>query len=310
MLSSMERLVEIFKKSRLSVNKFAEILHKDRRTLVSWINLKTKKELNEEIKKKICELFYYPKEIWSCEDADFFNLLHKIPTKEIKIIDDGYYGGLKYIFENENEGSLIIHPTFPNPAYRDFICPAVYKESKNEDIEFYRAKRGEKMRNYSFAVSEWYSVKSLLEFCFANIGNFYTRFQKIAILQLIIETFKDNLNKNLYFFDSYDKKIYGLDLIYTSINIKEEKMFFKAPMESLIIEICNGEFVKKLHRHYTNAKECPAHITSNVAIEALYLLLDCIERNLSFEQSCKSLIEKSLFKELFLKHLSLDYRIG
>ncbi|AWI33609.1 hypothetical protein [Helicobacter apodemus] len=308
MLNSMERLGEIFKKSRLSINKFAEILHKDRRTLVSWINLKTKKELSEEIKEKICELFYYPREIWFCEDVDFFNLLHKIQTKEIKIIDDGYYGGLKYIFENENEGSLIIHPSFPNPAYRDFICPAVYKESKNEDIEVYRIKRWEKMKNYSFAVSEWYSIKSLLEFCFANIGNFYTHSQKIAILELMIETFKDNLNKNLYFFDSYDKKIYGLDLIYTSINIKEEKMFFKAPMESLIIEICNSEFVKKLHRHYTNAKECPIHITSNGAIETLCLLLDCIQRNLSFEQSCEVIKEKSLFKDLFLKSLSLDYR--
>ncbi|HED6009672.1 TPA: hypothetical protein R5V86_000640, partial [Campylobacter coli] len=55
----------------------------------------------------------------------------------------------------------------------------------------------------------------------------------------MINTFKDNLNKSLYFFDSYDKKIYGLDVFYLSINAKENTMFFKAPLEMLLVEIKN-----------------------------------------------------------------------
>lgn len=194
MLTSKDRTQAILEKSGLSLSKFATILGKDRRTLAKFIENDTVKELDTKSKEKICEFFRYPLKIWDSND------------NEIRITDEGYIGGLKYIFENENEGSLILHPAFPNPAYRDFIVPLVYQNNDSEEARMYRMKRDEKIRAHSFNASEWYSIKSLLEFCFSPIGNFYTKEQKIQILELMINTFKDNLNKSLYFFDSYDKK--------------------------------------------------------------------------------------------------------
>ncbi|MCW1359883.1 hypothetical protein [Campylobacter sp. CCS1377] len=308
MLSSLDKLSEIFKKSGLSMSKFATVLEKDRRTIANWLEKNTKKELDGKVKEKICEVFRYPIEIWDSKDFDFYQLLNNIKNDEIRIIDEGYIGGLKYIFENENEGSLILHPAFPNPAYRDFIVPFIYKDIDNEETKIFRSKRGEKMRAYSFGASEWYSIKSLLEFCFSPIGNFYTKEQKIKILELMIHTFKDNLNKSLYFFDSYDKKIYGLDMFYLSINIKENSMFFKAPLEMLIIEIRNTMLIRKIHHHYTNAKECPTHIDPKDASIIMEILLYCLKEDFDLLQSCKIIDEKTIYGNLFTKVLSLELK--
>ncbi|MCX2682635.1 hypothetical protein OQH60_02115 [Campylobacter sp. MIT 21-1685] len=306
MFNSKERLLEIFKKSDLSMSKFANILQKDRRTVTKWLDDREEKELDFESKKRICEFFRYPLEIWESEKDEFYSMLHKIKNDEIRIISEGYAEGLKYIFENESEGSLILHPAFPNPAYRDFIAPSVYHNFDNDEARFYRIKRGEKMRNYSFMASEWYSIKSLLEFCFSPLGNFYTREQKQAILDLMIQIFKDNLNKNLYFFDSYDKKIYGWDMFYLSINIKNNSLFFKVPLEMMLVEIKNATLVKKIHHYYTNAKHCPIHINPKESVMIMELLLECLNQNLSLQQSCIFLDEKTEYGKLFFKSLSVD----
>ncbi|ELH2375057.1 hypothetical protein RO520_001851, partial [Campylobacter coli] len=183
--NSKDRTQVILEKSGLSLSKFATILGKDRRTLAKFIENDTVKELDTKSKEKICEFFRYPFKIWESNENEFYTLLNQIENNEIRIIDEGYIGGLKYIFENENEGSLILHPAFPNPAYRDFIVPLVYQNNDSEEARIYRIKRGEKMRAYSFNASEWYSIKSLLEFCFSPIGNFYTKEQKIQILELM-----------------------------------------------------------------------------------------------------------------------------
>lgn len=306
MLNSKDRTQVILEKSGLSLSKFATILGKDRRTLAKFIENDTVKELDTKSKEKICEFFRYPFKIWESNENEFYTLLNQIENNEIRIIDEGYIGGLKYIFENENEGSLILHPAFPNPAYRDFIVPLVYQNNDSEEARIYRIKRGEKMRAYSFNASEWYSIKSLLEFCFSPIGNFYIKEQKIQILELMINTFKDNLNKSLYFFDSYDKKIYGLDVFYLSINAKENTMFFKAPLEMLLVEIKNSTLVHKIHEHYTHAKKCPAHILTQDACFIMEILLQCLKDNLDIKESCDILDKKSPYGNLFKKSLSVD----
>lgn len=309
MLNSNDRLREIFKKSKFSLSKFANIIAKDRRTLAQWLKKDFSKGINLEVQEKLCIFFRYPLEIWQSSDKEFYKLLNEVKNNEIKIIDEGYLGGLKYIFENENEGSLILHPTFPNPAYRDFIVPSVYHNIDSEEIKIYRQKRGNKMRDHSFAASEWYSIKALLEFCFSPIGNFYTKEQKIAILTLMIRTFKDNLNKSLYFFDSYDKKIYGLDMFYLSLNIKENSMFFKAPLEMFLVEIKNSTLVHKIHHHYTNAKKCPAHIEPKDACLIMKILVECLKKDLNIIKSCKKIEEQNAFYgKLFEKSLSINLK--
>ena len=306
MLSTREKMQEIFKKSALSLSKFAKILGKDRRTILSWLENKDKKELDKESKQKICDFFRYPLKIWDSDDEDFRKILNGLCHEEIRIIDEGYVGGLKYIYENENEGSLILHPSFPNPAYRDFIVPSVYQNIDSEEAKYYRKKRGEKMRSYSFVASEWYSIKSLLEFCFSPIGNFYTREQKLSILELILHTFRDNLNKSLYFFDSYSLKIYGLDIFYLSINVKENFLFFKAPLEMLLVEIRNSSLVYKLHHHYTNAKTCPNHVDPKEACFILELLFECLDKKLDLLKSYELIEKKTPYARLFKKSLSLE----
>ncbi len=304
MLGVMDRFIIIFEKSKLSMSKFATILGKDRRTLLTWIENRDKKTLSDEVKSIICSHFRYSKEIWDCDESEFYRYINEIDDSNLKIIDDGYEMLLKYIYENENEGSLILHPTFPNPAYRDFVIQSVYKDFDSQEAAKYRKKRGLKMRAYSFGASEWYSIKSLLEFCFANIGNFYTKEQKIQILELMIATFRDNLNKSIYFFDSYDKKIYGLDMFYLSLNIKEKKMFLKLPLETTIVEIKNSDLVSKIHTHYTHAKKCPAHIDPKDAVMIMELILESIKDGDDLESTCNKIDNLSSYGNLFTKVIS------
>ncbi|TQR60238.1 hypothetical protein [Campylobacter troglodytis] len=302
-MNSKQRLEKIINRSGLSIAKFAKMLQKDRRTVVSWLS--SEKELSLNAKTAIAKTLRYPQEIWHCDEKKFNSLLESVHTTELRMIDESYKASVEYIYENEDEGSLIIHPSFPNPAYRDFIVPLIYKQNNDPLVDLYRKKRGEKMRDFSFSVSEWYSIKSLLEFAFSRIGNFYTKQQRIQILELVIETFRDNLAKSLYFFDSYSKKIYGLDLFYTSINIKEQRMFFKAPIETLIVETRNNELIKRLHRHYTNAKECPPHIDPRDGVFVLELLLFCLKNNYSLLQTCKYIDQNSKYGEFFLKSINI-----
>ena len=44
------------------------------------------------------------------------------------------------------------------------------------------------------------------------------------------DTFHENYNKHLFLYDSFSKKIYGLDTMYTSVMIQDGVMFFKSPL--------------------------------------------------------------------------------
>ena len=50
--NSIEKFIEIFKRSNLSISKFASMINKDRRTVTSWIDNVTDIEPNKDIKDK------------------------------------------------------------------------------------------------------------------------------------------------------------------------------------------------------------------------------------------------------------------
>ncbi|WP_024954682.1 helix-turn-helix domain-containing protein [Sulfurospirillum arcachonense] len=306
--SSIEKIIEIYKRSELSISKFASIIGKDRRTVTSWIDKTVIKNPSEEVLKKISTFFRYPDSIWEddCQNDDFMALLTQIPKEEIKIIDEGYLGGLKYILEHEDKERFVIHPQFPGPMYRDTTVPRVYRTKSSLEIEGFKKQRISKMLSYSFETTEWYSIKSLLNFCFSPIGNFYTKVQKIQILDLIYDNFHENYNKRLYFFDSFSRKIYGLDTAYTSINIKNGVMFFKAPLESVFIEVRNKKLIERIHRHFTFGSEAPTHVNPNDATYILKILKNCVELELGLSGAYEELNRKTFYGELFKNNISVS----
>lgn len=308
MKTSIDKIIEIYKRSELSISKFAFIIGKDRRTFTSWLDKAIKKEPPFEVKEAISTFFRYPKEIWdeSCQGDEFLKLLTKIPQDEVRIIDMGYLGGLKYILEQESDERLVIHPQFPGPVYRDSTVPRVYRTINSSEIEQFKTMRKEKMLDDRFGSVEWYSIKSLLFFCFSDIGNFYTKKQKVQILTLMIEKFKDNYNKALYLFDSYSRKIYGLDTAYTSIQIKRGTMFFKAPLESVFLEIRNTKLVDRIHRHFTFGSEAPSHVNPSESPNILTILKEAIEEDKSLIEGYEKINENTDYGGLFYNNISLN----
>lgn len=307
MKTSIEKIIEIYKRSELSISKFALIIGKDRRTFTSWLDKSIKKEPSLEVKEAIATFFRYPKEIWdkSCQGDEFLQLLSKVPQDEVRIIDMGYLGGLQYILEKESDERLVIHPQFPGPVYRDSTVPRVYRTVNSSEIEQFKTMRKAKMLDDKFESIEWYSIKSLLAFCFSDIGNFYTKEQKIQILSLMIEKFRDNYNKALYFFDSYSRKIYGLDTAYTSIQTKKGTLFFKAPLESVFLEIRNAKLVDRIHRHFTFGSEAPNHVSPSESPEILALLKEVIEQDKGLLDGYEIINKNTNYGGLFYNNISL-----
>lgn len=306
--TDIHKIIEIYNRSKLSISKFALIVGKDRRTLTSWIDKTAKKEPTRQAKEAICAFFRYPYYIWNeeCQDDEFLRILTQVPQDEVFIIDDGYLGGLRYKLEKESEGRLVIQSQFPGPVYRDSIVPRVYRSKNSVEIEMFKSMRKEKMLSYNFETIEWYSIKSLLSFCFSDIGNFYTKEQKIKILDLIITIFHENYNKSLYLFDSYSKKIYGLDTAYTSIQIKRGTMFFKAPLDSVFLEIRNRKLVQRIHRHFTHGAEAPNHINPIETTKILSILKNALMKNETLTQAYNKINTQTLYGRLFYNNISLN----
>jgi hypothetical protein len=226
--SGIDKVIEIYKRSHLSISKFSSLIQKDRRTVTSWVDNLTDVEPSDDVKKKICQLFRYPDYIWEegCSDEEFLKSITQIPQKEVRIIDEDYYGRLEYIMELEANRRFVIQAQFPGPMYRDTAVQKVYRTKTSKDIEELKQNRIEQMLRYDYDTTEWYSIKSVLSFCFASIGNFYTKDEKIKILELIYELFNNNYNKKLFLFDSFSRKIYGMETTYISINVKQKILFF------------------------------------------------------------------------------------
>ena len=303
----LEKIREIYKRSELSISKFANIVGKDRRTVTAWIDSAGNKKPSDEVLENIATFFRYSSSIWNenISRAEFYELILKVPKEEIKIIDEGYLGGLKYILEHEDQERFVIHSQFPGSMFRDTTVPRVYRTKNSSEIEKFKKERINKMLLYSFQTTEWYSIKALLEFCFSPVGNFYTKDQKIQILTIMHETFLDNYNKKLYFYDSFSRKIYGHDTAYTSINIKRGVMFFKAPLESVFIEISNKKLIERIHKYFTYGKESPTHVNPNEAVQILKILKEAIRFNKTIEGAYEEINRKTLYGALFKNNISL-----
>ncbi|CAA6817989.1 MAG: Unknown protein [uncultured Sulfurovum sp.] len=307
-ISTIDKIIEIYERSELSMSKFAKILQKDRRTISSWIYKEINVTPKQETLKRISLFFRYPNEIWDeqCEKEEFFEMITTLPSKDVKIIEANREGRLKYILKNEDEQRLVIHPKFPASVYRDVITPQFYLQKENNKVKELKQKRIDKMLNYAYKSDEWHDIRSLLNFCFSEIGNRYTQEEKIATLELVVHTIHENYNKRLYLFDSFSKKIYGLDAMYTSVDIKNNIMFFKSPLESIFIEIRNKEIVEKIHRHFTLAKESPMHVKPSDAEKILQILISILKQNKTLIDAYTEINLQTSYGTLFKNNLSLS----
>jgi len=307
--NSLEKFIEIFNKSNLSISKFASLINKDRRTITSWIDkLTNSTEINKEIQHKICQVFRYPTYIWedACSGEDFLKSITQIPQKEVRIIDEDYRGRLKYIIEHEKNRRFVIQAQFPGPMYRDSAVRNIYKYSTSLDIEDLKQKRIDQMLRYDYDTTEWYSIKSVLNFCFANIGNFFTKNEKIKILELMYELFNNNYNKKLFLFDSFSRKIYGIETTYISINVKSKTLFFKSPIESVFIEIRNKNLVERMHKYYSSPIEAPSHVNLLESVKILKILQNALIYNNTINQAYETINRETNYGELFYNNLSID----
>ena len=306
--NSIEKFIEIFKRSNLSISKFASLINKDRRTVTSWIDKITDIEPNKDIKDKICQTFRYPDYIWEegCNGEEFLKSITQIPQKEVRIIDEDYYGRLKYIMEQEQNRRFVIQAQFPGPMYRDSAVQKVYKTTTSNDIEELKQSRISQMLRYDYDTTEWYSIKSILTFCFASIGNFYTKDEKLKILELIYELFNNNYNKKLFFFDSFSRKIYGMETTYISINVKQKVLFFKSPIESVFIEIRNKSLVERMHKYYSSPIEAPSHVNFLESVKIIKILQEALKYGNDIRQAYETINRQTDYGELFYNNLSID----
>jgi len=306
--NGIEKFIEIFKRSNLSISKFASLIQKDRRTVTSWIDNVSDIEPNDDVKNKICNVFRYPDFIWEegCTGEEFIKSISQIPQKEVRIIDEDYEGRLKYIMDLEKNRRFVIQAQFPGPMYRDTAVKKVYRTRTSTEIEELKQLRIEQMLRYDYDTTEWYSIKSVLIFCFANFGNFYTKEEKIKILELMYELFNNNYNKKLFLFDSFSRKIYGMDTTYISINVKQKILFFKSPIESVFIEIRNRNLVERMHKYYSSPIEAPSHVNFLESVKILKILQDAVRYNNSIIQAYETINRTTDYGELFFNNLSLD----
>ncbi|MBL3520420.1 hypothetical protein H0A43_08020 [Arcobacter lanthieri] len=306
--SSLDKFIEIFNRSNLSISKFASMINKDRRTVTSWIDKITEVDINKDIQDKICQIFRYPNYIWedACSGDEFIKSITQIPQKEVRIIDEDYKGRLKYIIEHEKNRRFVIQAQFPGPMYRDSAVRKVYKNSTSIDIEELKQERIDQMLRYDYDTTEWYSIKSILSFCFASIGNFFTKDEKMKILELMYELFNNNYNKKLFLFDSFSRKIYGMETTYISINVKKKILFFKSPIESVFIEIRNKNLVERMHKYYSSPIEAPSHVNFLESVKILKILHEALKYNNTITQAYETINRETNYGELFYNNLSID----
>lgn len=68
--------------------------------------------------------------------------------------------------ELERNRRFVIQAQFPGPMYRDTAVKRVYRTATSNDIEDLKQARISQMLRYDYDTTEWYSIKSLLSFCF------------------------------------------------------------------------------------------------------------------------------------------------
>ena len=85
--TGLEKLIEIYKRSNLSISKFAKVIGKDRRTVTSWLDKTTNKEPSVEVKQAISKFFRYPYKIWeeSCSNDEFVDIITGVPKRRLEL---------------------------------------------------------------------------------------------------------------------------------------------------------------------------------------------------------------------------------
>ncbi|STQ86006.1 hypothetical protein LS73_002360 [Helicobacter muridarum] len=302
MKTSIDKILALLNRYNTSISYLSQIIGKDRRTLTGWLEKGI--EPSYDAKKKICDFFRYPYSIWDCDDNEFAIMLESLPTQEINIIDKGYEGALSYILEQEKTSRFVIQPRFPGPTYRDFVAKSPYKASTSEEAKRLRMERSKRILDYSFVSHEWYSLESLLRFAFSPIGNFFTKKQKILILQTVYETFHDNYNKHLYLFDSHATKVFGMDTIYISINKDKGIMFFKMPIDSLIVEVSNKALVDKMFKHFSSKQQTPNHIPPFYSPQIIQMILESLQNDESLLDFYCKINNNTSFGKLFANQIA------
>ncbi len=305
----MDKIIEIYHQSGLSISKFAKIINKDRRTVSSWINKQVIIKPQEDVLNKISTFFRYPDHIWQedCQENEFLNAITQTPTKDIRMIEDNRENRLRYILKKESKERLVIHPKFPGPVYRDAIAAKKFQIKEDETLKQLKQERIDKILTHSYKSDEWYDIKSLLQFCFSEIACFYTKEEKIAVLDLMYDTFHDNYNKHLFFYDSFSKKIYGIDTVYTSVFVQDGTMFFKSPLDSVFIEISNKEIVTKIHKYFTSSKDAPLHIKPHDATKILRILKDAIKMDLNLFETYHIINDTTEYGEYIKNNISISF---
>ncbi len=306
--TTIARIQAILKRYGISISHFSQIIGKDRRTLASWLHGKAQKDISLTTKARICEFFRYPMSIWTCSDTDFIALLESIPTQDIRIIDEGYAGSLRYMLTQEINGRFVVQPRFPAPAYRDLITQLPQNTTISYEAKLLMQERSKKILDYHFKSTEWYSIESLLYFGFCAIGNPYTQRQKILILENLYKLFFNNPNKQLYLFDSTADGIFNIDMNYMSIIKERNFIFFRLPINALIVEIANANFVHTIYHYFTIKTNNTKHIQPADSLIIIASLLESIQHNETLMQFYNKIREQTAYAGLFASNIAEEYR--
>jgi tryptophanyl-tRNA synthetase len=83
-------------------------------------------------------------------------------------------------------------------------------------------------------------------------------------------------------------------------------MFFKAPLESVFIEISNKKLIEKIHKYFTFGKEAPTHVNPNEVMNIFEILKEAIQFDKTLEESYEEINKKTLYGELFKNNISIS----
>ncbi|MCF6172839.1 MAG: hypothetical protein L3J44_03540, partial [Campylobacteraceae bacterium] len=83
-------------------------------------------------------------------------------------------------------------------------------------------------------------------------------------------------------------------------------IFFKAPLESVFIEVRNKKLIERIHRHFTYGKEAPIHVNPNDASKILKILQKSIELNLTLVQTYEQINQQTVYGEIFRNNISIS----
>jgi hypothetical protein len=95
-----------------------------------------------------------------------------------------------------------------------------------------------------------------------------------------------------------------MDTAYISINVKQNFMFFKMPIDSLIVEIQNKKLIYRMHRYFTSASQAPSHIIRTDAAKILRIIKGAIVSDKTLIECYHDIDKQTPYGALFLNNIS------